>query len=439
VADAESTLLPEIKIWKHSPVVLRPNAARTVLKPFAPDYPEPYRQSEGSRARKIVERLLSVDQGVEMIGLKHMTELLGQRHRDVETILLRRYDELGDAVPDRSKVSRNRALLIGAFFTEEYSFEAAALFNPSIVPHWDQSGIGAGCIRFILSLRGIGEGHVSSVTFRTGVWSADGEVSIDDPSPYAVPPLIEPMEGHQDEAALCLSFEGTENLSEAVLFPMAPSQRQGIEDLRLVLFKEDDGSSVYRGTYTAFSGAEIRQEVLSTHRFDTFSMRPLEGKAVANKGMALFPRRIDGRYRMLGRQDNENVWLMRSDDLHVWDEAEKLFTPQHPWEFVQMGNCGSPIEIDEGWLVITHGVGMVRNYTISAYLLDKQDPSKILARPKQPILRPTAADRDGYVPNVVYSCGSLVHGRRLLMPYGVADHVAMFATTTVEQVLDLME
>jgi len=428
----------EDDIWTRAPIILKPDPMRTVLRPFTADYPAPFDQQEGSRSRNIIDRILAVDDEEAMRGLRHATELLGAHYRNVETILLRRFEELGDAVPDRSKVDRHHALLIGAFFSEEYSFEAAALFNPSIVRHWDQSGMAEGDIRFILSLRGIGEGHVSSVTFRTGVWTAAGDVKIDAPSTYATPPRIEPMEDGCDEASLYLTFEGTQDLSESVLFPMAPSQRQGIEDLRLVRFAEDDGTTRYMGTYTAFSGADIRQEILRTDDFTTFAMQPLTGKTVGNKGMALFPRRIEGRYVMLSRLDNENIWLMRSDDPYHWDHAEKLVTPKYPWEFIQMGNCGSPIEIDEGWLVITHSVGLVRNYTMSACLLDKKDPGKLLARTTAPILRPSPKERDGYVPNVVYSCGSMIDGRRLLVPYGVADNFATVASTTVDAILARM-
>lgn len=296
-----------------------------------------------------------------------------------------------------------------------------------------------GEIRFVMSLRGIGEGHVSSVTFRTGTWAADGSVTIDPPSTYAASPVIQPIARQEDEASLHLTFEDAQDLSEAVLFPMAPSQQQGIEDLRLVAFTEDDGTSRYVGTYTAFSGSAIREEILTTHDFTQFTMRPLTGKVADNKGMALFPRKIGGRYAMLGRQDNENIWLMYSDDLYRWDEAEKIITPLHPWEFVQMGNCGSPLEIDEGWLVITHGVGMVRNYSISACLLDKNDPSKVLGRTRLPLLRSDAETRDGYVPNVVYSCGTLIDGRRLLLPYGVADSFTHIVTTTVDKILAYIE
>jgi predicted GH43/DUF377 family glycosyl hydrolase len=220
---------------------------------------------------------------------------------------------------------------------------------------------------------------------------------------------------------------------------MLPSQRQGIEDLRLVRFTDDDGSVLYYGTYTAFSGAAARPELLSGIDFRSFRMCALTGDAAGAKGMALFPRRVDGRYVMLGRQDSESIWLHSSDDVLHWEGGGKIVSPRYPWEFVQMGNCGSPIEIDEGWLVLTHGVGTVRNYCIGACLLDKADPSKLLARTPEPILTPSPDERDGYVPNVVYSCGAMIQGRELMIPYGVADNFAAFATTTVDRLLKSME
>ena len=232
--------------------------------------------------------------------------------------------------------------------------------------------------------------------------------------------------------------DGSENPSESVLFPVTPSQRQGIEDLRLCRFIDDDGKPDYVGTYTAFDGRNTRSEMLRITGLKEFEMRPLDGAAAQAKGMALFPRRIDGRYVMLGRQDNENIWLHRSDDLYVWEGGDKLIEPKFSWDLCQMGNCGSPIELAEGWLVLTHGVGLVRTYCMGAALLDKDDPSKVLARTPNPILRPSAEERDGYVPNVVYSCGAMVHDRTLLLPFGIADNFAAFATCEVSDLLKAM-
>jgi predicted GH43/DUF377 family glycosyl hydrolase len=229
------------------------------------------------------------------------------------------------------------------------------------------------------------------------------------------------------------------DLSETVIFPITPSQRHGIEDVRLVRFVDDDGIATYFGTYTAFSGQSIRQELLRTTDFKTFELTGLQGAATANKGMALFPRRIAGRYMMLGRQDHENIWLLSSDDLYDWQGGTKIISPRWPWEFVQIGNGGSPIEIEEGWLVLTHGVGAVRNYCIGACLLDRKDPSKLLARTRHPLIRPTPEERYGYVPNIAYTCGAIVHRRTLILPFAVADSVTTFATVPIDQLLATME
>ncbi len=427
-------ILAATDIMRHSSVTLRPDPARTVIRPFSPADPMGFIVPGHPRIERITDRLLALDESWLQLGRQRASALLAERHRNMEGVLLRRFDELA-GVADRNDVSREQALIIGGFFSQEYSFEAAALFNPSVVIHHDQSGVPDGAIRFIMSLRGIGEGHVSSVTFRSGVWTPGQSIAIDPVSCYAVPPHADRIEGEEDESAIRLHFRDSEDISENVIFPMAPSQRQGVEDVRLVRFVEEKGGCEYLGTYTAFSGADIRSELLRTCDFRTFEMRPLKGSAAGGKGMALFPRRIDGRYAMLGRHDNENIWYLTSDDLYTWNDARKIVTPDWPWEYVQIGNCGSPIEIDEGWLVIIHGVGMLRNYTISACLLDKQDPTRLLGRTRRPLLRPSPEERNGYVPNVVYSCGGIVHERILLLPYGVADNFATFATMPIDDLL----
>jgi len=393
----------------------------------------------GSRVERIVERVLSLD-AIELTKrLQRVKAILTDRHRDVERVLQRRFHEMTDPATDPSSVSPEQALLIGAYFTEEYSFEAAALFNPSVVAHPDQSNLPAGTLRIVLSLRGVGEGHVSSIIFRTGLWTANGELVIDPPSPWATSPLIEKIPGGApDDPGIRLRYDGHDDLSEVVVFPVTPRQQHGLEDLRLVQFVDDDGHTIYLGTYTAFGGDEIRQELLRTTDFKSFDLTALSGPASITKGMAMFPRRIDGRFVMLGRQDHENIWLLKSNDLYNWDDGAVVIKPRWPWEFVQIGNCGSPIEIEEGWLLITHGVGAVRNYCLGACLLDKRDPSKVLARLSHPLVSPTPEDRDGYVPNVVYSCGSLVHERNLLLPYGVADSFTAFATVRLDHLLSAM-
>jgi len=423
-------------LMTHSDVILRPDPSRTVIRPFSPEDPSAFVVKDHPRAQRIADRVLSMDAGWLADVQALLLDTMEERHRGAESLFLRRAEEMSPLI-GRGQLTHKQMLLIGAYFSEEYSFEAAALFNPSIVPHPNQDGVPEGGLRFILSLRGIGEGHVSSVTFRTGMWHADGSIVVDPPSPEGVPPRIE--QGGENDDIVHLICEDSREVSETVIFPILPSQRQGVEDMRLVRFVEDDGSVHYYGTYTAFSGADVRSELLHAKDFRRFEMHKLRGDATGNKGMALFPRRIDGRYRMIGRQDNESLWLLSSDDLHVWNGGEKIVSPKWPWEFVQMGNCGSPIEIDEGWLVMTHGVGLMRAYCMGAVLLDKQDPSKLLARVRRPLITPSPKVRGGYVPNVVYSCGSLLRGRELLVPYGVADQFATFASVSVDAVLGAME
>lgn len=418
---------------KHEHVLLNPDPSRTVIRPFSPDYPDAFRRADRPRSLEIIERVMSLEPDALTAELRAVQVSLDERHRDVDALLLRRSDEIVAGLNLSRPLSEDERRLVGAYFSEEYAFEAAALFNPSVVIAPDQTISAGSTIRFIMSLRGIGEGHVSSVTFRTGMWTPGDEVQVDAPSRTAIPPIIE--RSSNDDGTVQLLCDNSREVSETVLFPILPRQRQGIEDLRLVRFVDDDGTAIYYGTYTAFSGVEARPELLSTSDFHRFEMRPLAGDAAQSKGMALFPRRVDGRYTMLGRQDNESIWLHQSDQLLTWNGGGKLVSPHFPWEFVQLGNCGSPMEIEEGWLVLTHGVGAVRNYCIGACLLDRDDPSRLLARSSRPILEPSPAERDGYVPNVVYSCGGIVRDRMLMLPFGVADTFATIATMPVDSLL----
>lgn len=280
---------------------------------------------------------------------------------------------------------------------------------------------------------------MSSIAFRTGVCTADGVVAIDPPGLQAISPRIEDIPGGApDDPGVRLFCDDGRDLSQIVIFPVSKHQQHGIEDLRMVRFTDDDGNVSYMGTYTAFSGEAIRQELLRTTDFVTFELSALRGDATAHKGMALFPRRIGGRFAMLGRQDHENIWFLTSDDLYAWNGGTKIVPPLWSWEFVQMGNGGSPIEIDEGWLVITHGVGAVRTYCIGACLLDRDDPTKLLGRVVHPLIRPSADQRYGYVPNVAYTCGAMVYGRTLLLPYALADSFTTFATVPLETLLAAM-
>jgi predicted GH43/DUF377 family glycosyl hydrolase len=421
--------------------MLRPDPKRVVIRPFEPDD-----EAAGlvvtppSRAQRIADRVVALTDDDLKLELQRVTVSLAGRYNDIKGIFMRRFHGVNGLVIDHCALQNDQALLIGAYFSEEYAFEAAALLNPSIVIHPDQSGVPDGGIRFVLSLRGIGEGHISSVAFRTGIYVADGSITIDAVSPQAITPRIEYIPGGaSDDPGVRLFCEESKDLSEVVIFPITPRQRHGIEDVRLVRFTDDDGHVTYYGTYTAFSGQEARQELLRTTDFATFELNALHGPATANKGMALFPRKINGRYAMLGRQDHENIWLCLSDNLYQWNDALRVVAPRWSWEFVQIGNGGSPIEIDEGWLVITHGVGAVRNYCLGACLLDKSDPTKLLARMTYPLLRPDPEERFGYVPNVTYTCGAMLSGRTLLLPYALADSFTKFATVSVDKLLAAMD
>jgi predicted GH43/DUF377 family glycosyl hydrolase len=425
-------------LFTFSGIHLRPDPARTVIKPFSVDYPERFRDAAQPRMRTVVERVLSLDEATRHEECETAIASLSERHRNVETILNRRFEAVRTCLPEDIVATAEQKLLIGAYLSAEYSFEAAALFNPSIVLRLNQDNAPADGISFIVSLRGIGEGHVSSVTFRTGHWSASAGFAIDDPSPWVTSPLIEGPDESGHAGTTRIYCEGSEDPSESVLFPVLASQSQGIEDLRMVRFTEEDGTPSFLGTYTAFDGRDARCELFRGTGINTFEMTVLKGSVPMSKGMALFPRRVDGRFAMIGRQDSENLWLITSDDITTWDGGTKLVAPRYPWEFIQMGNCGSPIELDEGWLLITHGVGMMRNYCMGACLLDKADPSKLLARTAEPILRPSPSERDGYVPNVVYSCGGIVHDRTLLLPFGIADNFASFASCGVDDLLKRM-
>ena len=414
-------------------VELKPDPSRTVVRPFSFAYPDAFEQKQ-TRVQDVAERVLALPTETRDRMLDLLSEAMASRHRNVQALFLRRFEEMKGELGDfRVDEERDRVLL-GAYYSQEYAFESAALFNPSIVTVPDQDP-NDDSIRFIVSLRGVGEGHISSVTFRTGTWDGGTNLIVDPPSAHGVPPRIE----SDNDGWVRMQAEDSQDISETVIFPILPSQRQGIEDLRLVRFTDHDGVESVIGTYTAFDGSTARAELLRGVNERTFEMRALTGEMAGYKGMALFPRRIDGRFAMIGRQDNVNLWLLYSDDLYNWESGTRIMGPKYPWEFVQIGNCGSPIEIDEGWLLFTHGVGMVRGYCVGACLLDKKDPSKVLARTASPLLFPSAEQRGGYVPNVTYSCGALLHGRRILLPYAIGDEYSAFATGSVDDLLSVME
>ncbi|MFV3129085.1 glycoside hydrolase family 130 protein [Niveispirillum sp. KHB5.9] len=420
------------------PLQLRPDPSRVVVRPFKPaTEPRDLKSTDKTRANRIVDRVLSLDAETATGQLTDVLENFRGRHRQLLEIFEERADEMEDALDSHESFTPTQRQLVGAYFLHEYSFEASALFNPSIVRHPDQRGVIDGGVRFIMSLRAVGEGHISSLTFLTGVICPDGRILMDAKSHLAAIPRVTNRRSGPDGDEVELAFRPQDDISECVIFPITSSQANGIEDARFVEFI-DGGHKTYYATYTAYSGHSIRTELMETRDFDTFRMYPLRGVAVRNKGMAMFPRRINGRYAMIGRQDNENLYLILSDDLYTWDDGVPILRPEFPWEFVQIGNCGPPIETEYGWLLLTHGVGAVRRYAIGAVLLDKDDPAKVIGRLKEPLLRPEQSERAGYVPNVVYTCGAILHGKQLVVPYGIADTITSFVTLNIDELVGAM-
>jgi len=480
-------------IVRRTNIVIRPNAARVMFRPF--------NQGDDLRVVRIVARVMSLrDEEVAHILERVMAEFRGRHHR-LQQFFLVRFEQLRRFMVTDSVLSEERRMLIGAYFTQEYSVESAALFNPSMVWHPDQSNLPDGARRFVLSLRSTGEGHVSSITFRSGVIDAQSEITLDPVTPFVTTPETVPdpsydkflferslfelgsSDGFSErvlsrlndnfnmrelraavrgveseyrsqsralqpamsrsilalaEANYEIIYEPIHQMSERIIFPNSPTESNGVEDARFVQFTEDDGQSKYVATYTAYDGRVTFPQILETTDFLRFKISTMNGAQVQNKGMALFPRKINGRYAMLSRQDGENIFLMYSDELHFWLTREPLLKPTYGWEFVQLGNCGSPIETEAGWLVLSHGVGPMRKYSIGAFLLDLQDPSKVIGRLREPLLSPEHAEREGYVPNVVYSCGAQIHGKDLVIPYAMSDYASTFALVNVDELLSAL-
>ena len=471
-------------------VLLKPDTRRVVVRPFI--------SLDLARIEHVMARALALSELEVRQQLSLVRADFDERHLDLDKAWLRHFAKVRAHLPDGETISETRRLFIGALFSGEYALESAALFNPSIVPHPDQAGLCPGDLRFILSLRSTGEGHISSIQFRTGVVRRDHSIQIEKTTPFVTLPELNPnptyhkrtfldklsemgLEGDwaasvmgrlgksfafaeldqsvqqatPDEAFThtrdvqrtleCMHwlaesnyeihFTPSSEISERIIFPVSPNESNGIEDARFVRFFDDDGSVIYYATYTAYNGRVILPQLIETADFLNFRVLTLNGQAVQNKGMALFPRRIDGRYAMLSRQDDENLFLTFSDNPHFWSDPQLLQEPRQPWELVKLGNCGSPIETEAGWLVITHGVGPMRKYCIGATLLDLQDPAKIIGRLEEPLLRPEGTEREGYVPNVVYSCGSLVHNGQLILPYGVSDTSASIVRIELNELL----
>jgi predicted GH43/DUF377 family glycosyl hydrolase len=472
---------------------LVPDRSRVLLRPFYP--------GSDDIARRMIARVMALPDEELARLLSRVLGEFADRHERVEKFFRNRFAQVGHSLGETRAPSAERQALIGAHFTHEYSPESAALFNPSIVPHPDQTGLPRGALRFILSLRATGEGHISSITFRTGLVSAQHRITLMPPVPFVTEPERVPSAAYEKalfsrklqeagvqndfcqrvlgqlpeafilddlhrvlaaerrqtdpadttadravrgilllaESNYAVNFDPASRVSQRVLFPATASQRNGIEDARFVRFQNDDGSVAYYATYTAYDGKLILPQLLETPDFLHFKFNTLNGPAVQNKGMALFPRKINGRYAMLSRQDDENILLMFSDNIHFWQTPEVLLSPTQPWEFIKLGNCGSPIETEAGWLVLSHGVGAMRKYCLGAFLLDLNDPGRVIGRLREPLLAPNESEREGYVPNVVYTCGALLHGRELIIPYAMSDYATTFAALSLDDLLAAME
>lgn len=443
------------------------------------------------RITNILTRITVMDE--EEVGelLEKVMDDFGKRHRDIKSTFLQHFERVAAVYKgDLSNFSAQRKLLTGSFFSKEYSVQAAALFNPSIVPHPNQEGLNNGEQRFIMSLRSTGEGHISSLVFKTGIVNKSGDIWLDNDTGYhtclqkdhgakltrgfvkqcassisgfddkiidLLPEMFTAEEANEilnsikpiDLPALNsvvilknildsnykLASSSHIPLNEKVIFPTAQVESMGIEDVRLVKFS-DNGQSCYYGTYTAYNGREIKIQLIETKDFDTFRICTLNGAAIADKGMALFPEKINGKYVMISRQGGEKMNIMFSDDLYRWDDFKVLMEPFYPWEIVQLGNCGSPVKTSKGWLLLTHAVGPMRTYVISAILLDLKDPSKIIGRLDKPLIEANEEEREGYVPNVVYTCGLMQHEDILVIPYAVSDSATAFATISIDEILN---
>ncbi|MEO6113905.1 MAG: glycoside hydrolase family 130 protein [Sphingomicrobium sp.] len=419
------------------PLRLKADPSRVVVRPFHLAWQG--NSSEPGRAHRLVDAVLTLDDREIGRQLKVVMADFEQRHWHTRKVFLKRFTQICELLDlNLEGVGDKRQQLIGAYFCHEYSYAAAALMNPSAVPHPDQSGLDNKTVRVLISLRAVGEGHISSIAFREGLVSSSGGFELAPEPPFATAADAPDIDGIFEDGPVSVYRHPDSNLSGTVIFPVTPAQANGLEDLRLTQFTHDDGEAEYIGTYTAYSGRDIRSELLRTRDFRKFDLVPISGDASHNKGMALFPRKIGGRYMMVGRQDGQNLFLLSSDDLTTWNGGELLMTPKYPWEFVQIGNCGSPILLDEGWLLLTHGVGAMRQYAIGAVLLDRDDPSKILGRTRYPILTAEDDDRNGYVPNVVYTCGAMKVGDQLFMPYGISDSSIGFAFLPLKELIAAM-
>jgi len=482
---------------ERTSVILRPNPQRVLARLFIPG--EEHLIVGKSRAKEVVARCMNLSESTVQETFATTIARFGHRHRELEDQLLIHFCAVENLVdPSEPELSRERKMLIGAYFTQEYSFESAAYFNPSMVAHPDQSGLSSGYLRIIMSVRAVGEGHISSLVFRSGIINPIGEILIDSSPHYAnahakrnsvlnthvvkqtalasgcdderldlvlgllpskftpadlevamsqVIPMPQPDSEPDPVRAVLqsigqsgyeINFSDKTPISEQVLWPTSPDERGGIEDARWVHFTKPDGSTSYVATYTAYDGQAVTTRVFETQNFRNYTSTNLTGSAITNKGVALFPRTIDGKYLAMSRWDRESNSIAFSDDGYHWDKATTIQVANQPWEIVHIGNCGSPLETEYGWIVITHGTGPMREYCLGAILLDLQDPTKVIGRLSQPLLSANADERNGYVPNVVYSCGGLIHNGTIFLPYGFSDFGTRIATVNVAELVDAM-
>ncbi len=494
-----------VSLRRHD-VLLHPDYTRVVLRPFLP--------ANSHQVSNMIGRILALSEDEANRELDAIRTAFSYRHLNLDPRLMEMYRAMAPKVFTQKPLSTTRQLLIGALFSGEYAIESAALFNPSIVMHPDQGGVPEGGLRFLMSLRATGEGHISSIEFRTGTVDQKGGIALDPVSRFVALPEVLPNPSYRKKLFIIklhemgfecceggeargvpvfagevmkplgenftlrelddsvrhvrhahvpaprelkhtlecihwlavsnyeLHFDATLKMHERAIFPVSPNETNGIEDARFVRFTEDDprtgkpsGEAMYYATYTAYNGRVILPQLIETHDFLHFRVLTLNGNAVQNKGMALFPRRIGGRYAMLSRQDDENLFIMFSDNPHYWNDPQMLLRPAETWESVKIGNCGSPIETEAGWIVITHGVGPMRQYCLGAALLDLDDPTKVIGRLREPLVVPEGVGREGYVPNVVYSCGALRHGRELILPYAMSDRTTVIVSVSIDELL----
>jgi predicted GH43/DUF377 family glycosyl hydrolase len=479
---------------ERKPVKVTPDSRRVIARFF-------YNGEE--RALALIKKVLALSKEEVFALTSPLLQDFSKRHRNITKKLQRHCERVEPQIrlagADPDELDEFTRLLIGSYFTHEYSIESAAFFNPSIVEDPDRSNLEKGQQRVIISFRAVGEGHVSSVVFRRALIDRHNNITVipagnyideaerirnavyqkrlflkkaeeeglntnflksvedklEDQFDYdALKKIVNEMrEETSDPRTLRqynlilalsdsyrkISFSRDTDISDRVIFPISDLESKGIEDARFVRFTRENGSVVYYATYTAYDGTHIMTKLLKTTDFYDFKTSPLNGAGAKNKNLALFPRKINGKYAMLSRIDGWNNYIMYSDTINVWEDPIKIQSPEYPWEYVQIGNCGSPIETSEGWLIITHAVGSMRRYSIGASLLDLHNPEIEIGRLKEPLIMPNPDEREGYVPNVVYSCGSIVHNGELIIPYGLSDHSSTFATVNLQLLLDWLK